>query len=72
MNIKLNKPLICKLSGSAQNRRLIGRFSSTINIGHLSGSANLKMSTFSKKYSGLIVWSFESPNAPYYHRWQQP
>jgi hypothetical protein len=34
MNIKLNKPLICKLSGSAQNRRLIGRFSSTHGIVH--------------------------------------
>jgi hypothetical protein len=40
----------------------------TINIGHLADSANLKMSTFNKIYSGLIRWRFEMPNAPYSQR----
>jgi len=40
----------------------------TINIGHWADSANLKMSTFNKIYSGLIGSSFEMPNAPYSNR----
>jgi len=43
----------------------------TINIGHLVGSGKLKMSIINKIYSGLIVWNFEIPNAPYSHRYVQ-
>ena len=34
-------------------------------------SANFEVSTFNKTYSGMILWSFEMPNAPYYQRWSQ-
>jgi hypothetical protein len=40
----------------------------TINIGHLADSAKFDMSTINKIYSGLILWSFEMPNAPYSSR----
>lgn len=40
----------------------------TKNIGHLAESANFKVSTFNKNCSGLIVISFEMPNAPYSNR----
>lgn len=42
MNIKLIKPLICKLSGSVQNHRLIGRFSSTRGKKHCADSAKFE------------------------------
>ncbi|SMO92910.1 hypothetical protein SAMN06265379_11713 [Saccharicrinis carchari] len=40
----------------------------TINIGHLADNGIFEMSTINKIYSGLIVWSFEMPNAPYSSR----
>ena len=43
----------------------------TINIGHLADSGKFEMSTFNKKYSGLIVGSFEMPNALYSQRYLQ-
>lgn len=36
-----------------------------INIGHLAGSASLKMSTINKIYSGLTIQCVEMPNASY-------
>ena len=42
--------------------------STTINIDHLTVSANFKVVTFNKNYSGLIGWSFEMPNALYSKR----
>jgi len=40
----------------------------TKNIGHLVESANFKVGTFNNAHSGLIVLSFEMPNAPYLNR----
>ena len=37
----------------------------TKNTGHLADSNQFEMSTINKTYSGLIVGSFEMPNAPY-------
>ena len=40
----------------------------TKNIGHLTESANLKVITNNKTYSGLKMMSVEMPNAPYSNR----
>ena len=40
----------------------------TKNIGHLADSAKFEYGTFNKIYSGLILLSFEMPNAPYLKR----
>ena len=43
----------------------------TKNTGHLAESANFKVYTFNKIYSGLIGWCFKMPNAPYSKRGKQ-
>ncbi len=47
------------------------RSTTTINIGHLVDSANLKVSITNKIYSGLKVMCFKMPNAPYSNRCSQ-